>query len=77
MHREFQCADIIPINQFIKNITIFLEKILLLLNTIFPMHNPAKGKSPGCYFLNKNKGQKNLTQEILRSGASLLALQYI
>lgn len=63
-HREFQCADGIPGNPFIKNITIFQEKVLLLLNTIFPCIILEMGLSQACYFLNKNKGQKTLTQEI-------------
>jgi len=41
------------------------------------MHNLANGGSQGCYFLNENEGQKNLTQEIYRSGTSLSALQHI
>lgn len=77
MHREFQCADGILGKPFIKNTTIFLEKNVTTFEHHFPMHNPAKGASQGCYVLNKNKGQKNLTQEIQKSGTSLLAFQNI
>lgn len=77
VHSEFQCADGILGNPFIKNITIFQEKVLLLLNTIFPCVILEMGLNQSCYFLNKNKGQKTLSQEIYSSWDSFSDLQYI
>lgn len=45
MHREFQYADGIPGNAFIKNTNIFLGKktTLLFLNKVFPCTTLQKG----------------------------------